>query len=119
MATSGSITCHLLDDFFQLSNGGLQYYLNNVDCQRQEQMKLQQLEHYLLMDRRLNVLSNCCTLGTLKSHYDNLLSFFGIEEDPVLSLNCVDYIKSWENTKTEQIFTYFLQIKAFKSEYIG
>ena len=44
---------------------------------------------------------------------------FGIKEDPLLSSNFVDDIKSWPNTNIGQIFAYFLENKAYETEYIG
>ena len=58
-------------------------------------------------------------LETLKSDYGNLLSFFGIKEDPLLPSNFVDDIKLCPNTNIGQVFAYFLENKAYETEYIG
>ena len=61
---------------------------------------------------------NCCPYITiLNSDCGNLLSYLGIEDDPFLSLNFADDIRSWPNANLGQIFTYFLENKANKSEY--
>ena len=37
----------------------------------------------------------------------------------LVSENFVDNIKSWRKTNISQIFSYFLESKAFRTEYIG
>ena len=55
----------------------------------------------------------------LKKDYSKLVVDFGVEDDPLISKKFVDNIRSWTKTNICQIFSYFLESKAFKTEYTG
>ena len=120
MATSGSITCNSLDDFLELSNGELQYYLQQRGLPMSGSHGTLAARALIAHEQKIECVAAAAhLLETLKSDYGNLLSFFRIKEDPLLSSNFVDDIKSWPNTNVGQIFAYFLENKAYETEYIG
>ena len=120
MATSSSITCNSLDDFPELSNGELQYYLQQRGLPMSGTHGTLAARALIAHEQKIECVATAAhLLETLKSDYGNLLSFFGIKEDPLLSSNFVDDIKCWPNTNIGQIFAYFLENKAYETEYIG
>ena len=63
---------------------------------------------------------DCCSFKRdFKKYFNKLLSLYGIKDDSLLSSDFVEDLKSSSNTSIEQIFTYFLENKAYESEYIG
>ena len=109
-----------LEDFLDLSNGELQYHL-------QQRCLPTSGNHGTLAARALFareqsikcVATGVQVLETLKKDYSKLLVNFGIEDDPLISENFADDIKSWPKTNIGQIFSYILASKTFETEYIG
>ena len=121
MATSGSITCNSLDvaHFLELPNGELQYYLQQHELPMSGTHGTLAARASIAHEKKIERVATAPhLLETLKSDYGNLLSFFEIE-DYVLYSNFVDDIKSWPNANIGQIFAYFLENKAYDTEYIG
>ena len=122
MATSVSITCNSLDvtHFLELPNGELQYYLQQPGLPMSGTHGTLAARALIAHEQKIECVATAAhLLETLKSDYGNLLNFFGIKEDPLLSSNFVDDIKSWPNTNIGQIFAYFLENKTYDTEYIG
>ena len=120
MGSSGTITCNSLDDFLELSNGEIQYYLEQRGLPFSGTHGTLAARALIAHEQKTKCVASAAhLLETLKSDYGNLLSFFGIKEDPLLPSNFVDDIKLCPNTNIGQVFAYFLENKAYETEYIG
>ena len=79
MATSGSITCNSLHDFLELSNGELQYYLQQRGLPMSGTRGTLAARALIAREQKIECVATAAHLSeTLKSHYGNLLSFFWI-----------------------------------------
>ena len=120
MGSSGTITCNSLDDFLELTNGEIQYYLEQRGLPFSGTHGTLAARALIAHEQKTKCVASAAhLLETLKSDYGNLLSFFGIKEDPLLPSNFVDDIKLCPNTNVGQVFAYFLENKAYETEYIG
>ena len=109
-----------LEDFLELSNGELQYYLQQRCLPTSGNHETLAARVLLAHEQSIKCIATAAQVReTLKKDYSKLLVDFGIEDDSLVSENFVDNIKSWPKTNIGQIFSYFLASKAFETEYIG
>ena len=109
-----------LEDFLELSYGELQFFLKQRGLPVSGNHGYLAARAFLAYKQKIELVATAAQISNkLKAEYDELLKKHAIDFDPLEAHDFVEDFKNWPKTNIGQIFSYFLESKAFASEYVG
>lgn len=120
MASSSSRETYTLEDFLELSNGELQFFLQQRGLPVSGNHGYLAARALIAHEQKTEIIPTAKNISeTLRKDYEKLLKQHNIDADPLTANDFEDDIKKWPGTNIGQVFSYFLDSKAFATEYIG
>ena len=123
MASNNNEKVNDIEDFLELSNGELQFYLQQRGLPSSGTHGSLAARALIAYEQKVEVTPTAKQIASnLQSEYKRLLKKHDIPHDPLVESNDFifeDDLKKWPKTNIGQIFSYFLDSKAFAVEYIG
>ena len=109
-----------LEEFLELSTGELKFYLQQRGLSSLGNRGNLAARALIAHEQNIEIVGTAESISsTLQKDYSNLLQSHEICFDPITADGFVDDLSIWPETNIGQVFTYFLDSKAFESEYIG
>lgn len=111
---------HTLEDFLEFSNGELQYYLQQRGLSSSGNHGYLAARALIAHEQNIEIVATAKQISDiLKIDYSKILKTYNINFDPLTADGFDDDVKNWPATNIGHVFSYFLESKAFETEYIG